>query len=55
MKACQYYVGLFIGKGSAAAIMHYYNVSMVMATVLGIVQIIILWALKEPIIKMYTN
>ena len=55
MKACQYYVGLFIGKGSAAAIMHYYNVSMVMATVLGIVQIIILWALKEPLIKMYTN
>ena len=54
-KACSYYVGVFIGKGSEESIMHYYKVSMTMSCVVGLIQVIILWSIREYIINMYTT
>lgn len=54
-KACGFYVGVFIGRGSEASIKHYYNVSMIMAIAVGIFQMLLLWALKDQVIAMYTD
>ena len=54
-KAAGYYMGKFIGKGSEMAIMHYYDVSMGLSILVGALQILILWALEDPITNMYTD
>ena len=54
-KACAYYVGIFIGKGQEQLIKHYYNVAMLLSIITGLLQILILWALREQVINMYTN
>ena len=54
-KATMYFVGVFIGTGCEESLKHYYKVAMLMSIVVGFLQIIILWALEEQVIKMYTD
>lgn len=35
--------------------MHYYNVAMLMSCIVGCLQVILLWALQEQVIQMYTT
>ena len=46
-KACGFYIGVYIGRGSEATIKHFYNVSMVMAIAVGITQMILLWLIED--------
>lgn len=54
-QACAYYVGVYIGKGCERSIMHSYKVCSMMSCILGVIQIIILWACRDPIIRFYTD
>lgn len=36
-RACQYFCGVFIGRGCERSIMHYFNVCMLLAGICGIV------------------
>lgn len=54
-KATSYFVGVFIGQGCETSLMHYYKVAMIMSVVVGLMQIVILLALEEQIINMYTD
>lgn len=54
-KACAFYIGVYIGKGSEAKIRHFYNVAMLMSATVGVLQMILLWALEDQFIAMYTN
>mmetsp|Transcript_34418 Transcript_34418/g.42485 ORF Transcript_34418/g.42485 Transcript_34418/m.42485 type:complete len:92 (+) Transcript_34418:221-496(+) len=46
-KACGFYIGVYIGRGSEATIKHYYNVATLMAVAVGILQMLLLWALED--------
>ena len=54
-KACAFYIGVYIGKGSEVKIKHFYNVAMLMSATVGVLQMLLLWALKDQFISMYTN
>ena len=54
-KACAYFVGFFIGQGSEEAIRHYYKIATGISAICGVLQIIILWIIRDYVIKMYTN
>ena len=46
-RATSYYVGYFIGQGCEESLKHYYNVAMLMSCIVGVLQISILWALRD--------
>lgn len=54
-KASSYYIGVFIGQGCEKSIKHYYNVALGLACIVGLLTIVLLAAIREPIISMYTN
>ena len=54
-KACSFYLGVFIGQGCEVRIKHYYNVAMLMSAVVGVLQMLLLWALEKQVIAMYTD
>ena len=54
-KACLYYVGVFIGQGCEESIVHHYNTAMLLSAIVGILQIVLLWAIREPIIAFFTD
>ena len=54
-KACAFYIGVYIGQGNEVKIKHFYNVAMLMAATAGIFQMLLLWALEDQVIAMYTD
>ena len=54
-RAMSYYVGYYIGQGCEKSLKHYYNVALLMACFVGILQMILLWALRDQFINMYTT
>lgn len=48
-------LGNQIGKGCSMSLLHYYKVSTSVSFALGLAQVILLWALMEPIIHMFTS
>ena len=54
-RAMGFYVGKFIGQSDEKSLMHYYNVGLFMSGIVGILQMVILWALRDQVINMYTT
>ena len=54
-RACSFYIGIFIGRGCEDSIRHYYKIIMFMTVAVAIFQIILLWAIRDLIIAMYTD
>lgn len=53
--ACVFYMGQFIGKGNIPAIKKYFIVTMQLAVIIGLVQVILLWTLENQLINAFTS